>query len=394
VRLTFPILIVIGAMGVIGPLGTDMYLPALPAMASELSTTPAWVQLTLTAFSVGLALGQLLLGTLSDRFGRRRLLTGGIAMLVVSGIVCSLAPTVEVLIVGRVLMGISGASGIVIGRAIAADLTTGTAAARVFSLLGTIAGVGPIAGPLLGGVVFGWGGWRPIFWVITAFAALLLIGVLLFIRETLPRDSRHRGGFAQLGRTAGAILARRHFLGFAMTLWFSFGAMFAYISASPFVIQRILGFSPSAFTVVFATNAAGLVSAGLLSAWLAGRVRVPNLATFGLVVQLVGIAGVAAIAATNTRSAWLILPSLFLITTGMGFLLGNCTALAVSGIAARGTAMAILGCVQFLMAGLVAPLVGLAGEASIVPLAIVTFLCAFGAVVGLVLGRTAPDEIV
>ena len=281
-RLTLPILIVIGAMGVIGPLGTDMYLPALPAMASELSTTPAWVQLTLTAFSVGLALGQLLLGTLSDRFGRRRLLTGGIALLLVSGIVCSLAPTVEVLIAGRVLMGISGASGIVIGRAIAADLTTGTAAARVFSLLGTIAGVGPIAGPLLGGVVFGWGGWRPIFWVITAFAALLLIGVLLFIRETLPRGSRHRGGFAQFGRTAGAILARRHFLGYAMTLWFSFGAMFAYISASPFVIQRVLGFSPTAFTVVFAINAAGLVSTGLLSAWLAGRVRVPNLATFGL----------------------------------------------------------------------------------------------------------------
>jgi drug resistance transporter, Bcr/CflA subfamily len=394
VRLTLPVLIVIGAMGVIGPLGTDMYLPALPTMASELSTTPAWVQLTLTSFSVGLAVGQLLLGTLSDRFGRRWLLTGGIALLLVSGIVCSLAPTIEVLIAGRVLMGISGASGIVIGRAIAADLTTGTAAARVFSLLGTIAGVGPIAGPLLGGVVFGWGGWRPIFWVITAFAALLLIGVLLFIRETLPRSSRHRGGFAQFGRTAGAILARRHFLGYATTLWFSFGAMFAYISASPFVIQRILGFSPTAFTVVFAINAAGLVSTGLLSAWLAGRVRVPNLATLGLAIQLLGVAGIATVAATNTTSAWLILPSLFLITTGMGFLLGNCTALAVSGIAARGTAMAILGCVQFLMAGLVAPLVGLAGEASIVPLAIVTVGCGAVAVVGLVLGRTAQREVI
>ena len=312
-------------------------------------------------------------------------------MLLVSGIVCSLAPTVEVLIAGRVLMGISGASGIVIGRAIAADLTTGTAAARVFSLLGTIAGVGPIAGPLLGGVVFGWGGWRPIFWVITAFAALLLIGVLLFIRETLPRLAAPRR-LRAARRTAGAILARRHFLGYAMTLWFSFGAMFAYISASPFVIQRILGFSPTAFTVVFATNAAGLVSAGLLSAWLAGRVRVPSLATFGLTIQLIGVAGIASIAATNTTSAWLILPALFLITTGMGFLLGNCTALAVSGIAARGTAMAILGCVQFLMAGLVAPLVGLAGEASIVPLATVTVLCGAGAVVGLVLGRTAPRE--
>jgi MFS transporter, DHA1 family, multidrug resistance protein len=390
--MTLPILIVLGAMGVIGPLGTDMYLPALPTMASELSTTPAWVQLTLTAFSVGLAVGQLLLGTLSDRFGRRWLLAGGIALLLVSGIVCSVAPTIEVLIAGRVLMGISGASGIVIGRAIAADLTTGTAAARVFSLLGTIAGVGPIAGPLLGGVVFGWGEWRPIFWVITAFAALLLVGVLLFIRETLPRSSRHHGGFAQFGRTAGGILAGRHFLGYAMTLWFSFGAMFAYISASPFVVQRILGFSPTAFTVVFATNAAGLVSMGLLSAWLAGRVKVPNLATFGLGVQLLGIAALVVIAATDAKSAWLILPALFLITTGMGFLLGNCTALAVSGIAARGTAMAILGCVQFIMAGLVAPLVGLAGEASIVPLATVTASCGVIAVLGLVLGRTARRD--
>lgn len=387
--MSVPILVVIGALGAIGPVGTDMYLPALPTMAAELSTSAAWVQLTLTAFGLGLAIGQLLLGTLSDRLGRRRLLLGGIFLLVVSGVICALAPTIEVLIAGRILMGLSGASGIVIGRAIAADLTSGTAATRVFSLLGTIAGVGPIVGPLLGGLVLGWGGWRPIFWVITGFAALLLAGVLLIIRETLPREARHHGGFGELARTAGGVLANRHFLGYAITLWFSFGTMFAYISASPFVVQRLLGFSPTVFTVIFATNAAGIVSAGLLSAWLAGRVKTPNVATFGLGVQVTGSATLAVLAATGNASPFLILPALFLITTGMGFLLGNCTALAVAGIGARGTAMALLGCAQFLMAGLVAPLVGLAGEASIVPLAIVTVSCGCVAAFGLALGRTA-----
>lgn len=390
-RLTLPILIVIGALGAIGPVGTDMYLPALPTMASQLTTTAAWTQLTLTAFSIGLAVGQLVLGTLSDRFGRRRLLIGGMTLLVISSMLCATAPTVQLLILWRIVMGISGAAGIVIGRAIAADLTTGNAAARVFSLLGLIAGIGPILGPILGGLVLTSAGWRAIFWAVLLFAVLLLAGVLLLIPETLPRSARHTGGFREFLHTATGILTHRRYLGYAVAFWFGFGTMFAYISASPFVVQRILGFSPGQFTLVFAGNAAGIVLAGSLSAWLVGRVKASTLAGIGLGSQLVGALTLIAVALSGSAPAAIILPALFLITTGAGFIMGNCTALAVAGIAARGTAMALLGCVQFLVAGTVAPLVGLAGDRSLVPLAIVTTSCVIIALCGLAFGRAADS---
>jgi DHA1 family bicyclomycin/chloramphenicol resistance-like MFS transporter len=392
-RLTLPILIVIGALGAIGPVGTDMYLPALPTMASQLTTTAAWTQLTLTAFSVGLALGQLLLGTLSDRLGRRRLLLGGMALLVISAMLCATAPTVQLLILWRIVMGISGAAGIVIGRAIAADLTSGAAAARVFSLLGLIAGIGPILGPLFGGLVLGWAGWRAIFWAILVFAILLLAGTLSLIPETLPQSARHTGGFREFLRTATGILTRRRFLGYALAFWFGFGTMFAYISASPFVVQRILGFSPGQFTLVFACNAVGIVIAGSLSAWLVGRVKASTLAAIGLTAQLVASLTLVTAALTASTQPVIILPALFLITTGAGFIMGNCTALAVAGIGARGTAMALLGCVQFLVAGTVAPLVGLAGETSLVPLAVVTLSCVLIALCGLGYGRAHHSEL-
>lgn len=393
-RLPLAVLIVLGGLGAIGPLGTDMYLPALPIMTVELQSSAAWMQLTLASFTIGLALGQLVLGALSDRFGRRGILLIGAAVMVISGILSATAPTIEMLILWRAVSGASAAAGLVVGRAVATDLTTGAATTRVFSLLGLITGIGPIVGPVLGAVVLEWADWRAIFWSLTALGVVLLAGIAVFVTESLPKERRHSGGVGELLGTAGGILRQRGFLFHAAVLWFGFGAIFAYISASPFVIQNMLGFSATEYTLIFGVNGIGLMITGSLATMLAGRLRPETLAGIGMGMLLAGCLALSVIAATDTVSAVTVLPALFLLAASMGFVFGPATALAIREVRhASGTALALIGSVQFGLAGLVAPLVGVAGEHSIVPLAIVATGCAAIASVALIAGRDhrAPE---
>lgn len=381
-------LIVLGGLGAIGPLGTDMYLAALPIMTVELQSSAAWMQLTLASFTIGLALGQLVLGALSDRIGRRGILLIGAAVMVLSGALSATAPTIEMLILWRAISGASAAAGLVVGRAVATDLTTGAATIRVFSLLGLIAGIGPIVGPVLGALVLEWAGWRTIFWLLTAFGAMLLVGITALVPESLPKERRHSGGDGDLLRMAGGILRNRGFLYHAAVLWFGFGAIFAYISASPFVIQNMLGFSATEYTLIFGMNGIGLMITGSLATMLAGRLRAGTLAAIGMGMLLPGCLALGVIAATGRVSALTVLPALFLLAASMGFVFGPATALAIRDVRhASGTALALIGSVQFGLAGIVAPLVGVAGEHSIVPLAVVATTCAVVASAALIAGR-------
>lgn len=353
------------------PLATDMYLPGLPVMSESLGTSTVGIQLTLTTFMAGLGVGQLIVGPLSDGWGRRRLLLAGTVVLALSSALCATAPTVEVLIAARLIQGFSGGTGIVLARAVIADRARGNEAARLFSVMMIIGGVAPIVAPLLGGVLLGPIGWRGIFWVLTGLAVLMIVAVLTVVPETLPPERRHSEGLAMLARNFGTVIGNRRFVGYAATFALGFGAMFSYISASPFVVQEVLGMTPGQFSLIFAANSVGLVAGNIVNTRLIGRFEVRDLLRYGVTQMLTaGVLLVLAVLVADTNR-WLVLPLLFLVVSSLGFVMGNATALAQGQVPkAAGTGSAVMGASQFGLAALVSPLVGLGGEDTALPMAL------------------------
>lgn len=349
---------VLALLTAVAPLATDMYLPALPRVAEELGASASAVQLTLTTFLVGLALGQLVIGPLSDAWGRRRLLLGGTVLCLVAGLACAFAPTVGWLAVARFLQGFGGAAGIVLSRAVIVDRTAGHRTVRLFAVMMSINGIAPVVAPLIGSGLLGIGGWRGIFVVLAVLAALMTAGVLLAIPETLPPERRTTGGLAATARDIGSVLRRPRYLGYTLSFALAFSTMFAYISGSSFVLQEHLGLSTTAYAVAFGVNAGGIVLGGLLSARLVGRVRPRRLLEVATAVLAASAMGLLIVVLSGTP-LWPTLVLLFVSVASLGFILGNGSALAqleVRDIA--GTGSALLGATQFGLGALASPLVG------------------------------------
>jgi MFS transporter, DHA1 family, multidrug resistance protein len=261
----------------IAPLATDMYLPALPEVAAELGTTASNVQLTLTGFLVGLAVGQLVIGPLSDAWGRRRLLLAGTGLCLVATAACVVAPTIGALVVARFLQGFGGSAGIVLSRAVIVDRTSGSRTVQLFSLMMAINGIAPVVAPLLGSALLGVGTWRGIFVALTVLTLVMAVAAFMAVPETLPPERRSRGGLRATGRDVRSALTRPRYVGFTLAFAFAFATLFTYISGSPFVLQEALGLSNGAYAVAFGANAAGLIVASILNGQLAGRVDPPGL---------------------------------------------------------------------------------------------------------------------
>ncbi|HEU5155941.1 MAG TPA: multidrug effflux MFS transporter [Streptosporangiaceae bacterium] len=366
------LVVILGALTAIGPLSIDMYLPALPQLARDLSAGPVPAQLTLTSCVAGLALGQIVAGPLSDAWGRRRPLLIGLAAYAAASTLCAVAPTVETLIALRLVQGAAGAAGIVIGRAIVRDLYDGVAVARVFALLMLVTGLAPILAPVLGGQLLRVGPWPAVFVVLGCVGAALGLAVLFGLRETLPGERRGTGGPRGSLATFRTLLADWSFLGYALASGTSFAAMFTYISGSPFVLQDIYGLSPQGYSLVFGGNALGLVAAAQIGGRLAGRVRLTRLLAAGLGMLVAGGAGLLVAVFTGAGLAG-VLPALFLIVAAQGLVGPNAMALALSGRPARvaGSASALIGLAMFSIGGTAAPLAGVAGPRSAVPMALV-----------------------
>jgi DHA1 family bicyclomycin/chloramphenicol resistance-like MFS transporter len=369
--LTMAALAVLALLSAVAPLATDMYLPAFPAMAQHLGASASGVQVTLTAFLAGLALGQLLIGPLSDRFGRRRPLVIGTALTIAAALGCALAADVRGLVVGRFFQGFGGAAGVVLARAVIADRSRhATETARLFQVMMLIGGLAPVLAPIVGAGVVAVAGWRGVFVVLAVLSAASLLGVLRCIDETLPPDRRAVGGMGALLRTMGWVLCRRGYLGYALTACFTFMMLFGYISASPFVFQGILGLSPAAYALAFGANAIGLVAASALSARWVGRVAPQRLVAIGIGASLLGSLLVLLGTCAGAGAAWM-LPSVFLAVCPVGMIMGNSSALAISKVPdAAGTGSALLGASQFLLGAVASPLVGLGGKDTAVPMAL------------------------
>ncbi|MER6616770.1 Bcr/CflA family multidrug efflux MFS transporter [Streptomyces xantholiticus] len=376
--------LVLGGLTALPPLSMDMYLPALPAVTDSLHAPAATVQLTLTACLAGMALGQLVVGPMSDRWGRRRPLLVGMLVYVVATAICAFAPTAEMLIGFRLLQGLAGAAGIVIARAVVRDLYDGVEMARFFSTLMLISGVAPIIAPLIGGQVLRVTDWRGIFVVLAAVGILLTLVVAQWLHETLPVEKRHSGGVGEALRTMRGLLADRVFTGYMLTGGLAFAALFAYISASPFVVQEIYGASPQTFSLLFGVNSIGLMAVGQINGkLLVGRVSLDKALGFGLAV--ITLAATALLLLTSgvfgEVGLFPIAAGLFVLMSAMGLAMPNTNALALMRTPhAAGSASALIGTSAFLIGAVASPLVGIAGEATAVPMAVVQVACAVGAV--------------
>ncbi|HWN34350.1 MAG TPA: multidrug effflux MFS transporter, partial [Pseudonocardia sp.] len=349
---------VLALMSAIAPLAIDMYLPSFPRLATDLHTSASNVQLTLTAFLVGLAIGQLVIGPLSDGWGRRGLLLGGTAVCVLATLTCALAPNIGVLIAARFVMGFSGGAGVVLSRAVVVDRTSGSRAATLYSVMMAIQGIAPIAAPLLGGTLAGLVGWRGLFGLLTGLTAVMFVGVLISIPESLPAERRSTAGLVPVARDIASALSRRKYLGYTLGYGLAFSAMFAYISGSPFVLQGALGLSRVEYTLTFTTNAVGLVAATALNARLLGRFTPRRLLVTG-VSGLVGCSVLLTAVVLLGAPRWPSLALLFVAVASMGLILGNGSALAIGQVPdIAGTGSALLGALQFGLGAAVSPLVG------------------------------------
>ncbi|MBY0429799.1 MAG: multidrug effflux MFS transporter, partial [Rhodospirillales bacterium] len=264
-RLPPSFVLALGAVTALGPLSIDMYLPALPSLAADFRADPSLVQLTLSACILGLALGQLVVGPLSDIHGRRRPLLVGLAAYAAASLLCALAPSAGALIAMRFLQGLAGSAGLVIATAMVRDLYTGAAAARFFSMLMLVMGLAPILAPLLGAQVLLLASWHGIFAILTVAGVLLIAVAATLLPETLSHECRHGGGLGATIATFGRFFTDRRFISYALAAGLAFAAMFAYIAGSPFVIQRIHGVSPQAFGMLFGMNAFGLIAASQIN---------------------------------------------------------------------------------------------------------------------------------
>ncbi|HEY3481018.1 MAG TPA: multidrug effflux MFS transporter, partial [Streptomyces sp.] len=248
------VILVLGGLTALPPLSMDMYLPALPQVTDALHSPAATVQLTLTACLLGMALGQLVVGPLSDRWGRRHPLLTSMAIYVVATAVCAFAPSAGLLIAFRLVQGLAGAAGIVIARAVVRDLYDGVEMARFFSTLMLVSGAAPIVAPVIGGQILRLTDWRGVFAVLTVIGVLLTLVVWRWLGETLPPKARHSGGMAQTFGAMRGLLADRVFAGYTLAGSFAFATLFTYVSASSFVIQDIYGASPQTFSLLFGLN--------------------------------------------------------------------------------------------------------------------------------------------
>ena len=365
----------LGVLSAVSPMATDVYLASMPAMAQFYGASASAVQLTLTTYMVGMACGQFLLGPVSDVLGRHRLMVAGNVLFLLSSAAVVLAPSVGAVMALRAVQGAAGAAGVVIARAVVSDIATGRQAAKLFSVLATITSLAPVVAPLLGGVIATVAPWQAVFWVLAGFGLLMLACSVLVVPETLPPGRRHPGGLRAVVATSRAVLRTPSFMAWALAFGLAFGSLFSYVSASSFVVQDVLGYSALGYSVVFAVNAGGSILGAVVNTRLVDRVEPGAVLRTALVVMgVVNVVGLGLVLAGIT--GWTTLAHLFVSQTCMGFVLGNCVALAQSRVPGRaGAGSAVLGLLQFLLAGLVSPLTGLAGQHTAVPMAVCMAVC-------------------
>jgi MFS transporter, DHA1 family, multidrug resistance protein len=361
--------LVLGALIALGPLTIDMYLPALPSLRDDLAATESQAQLTLTGMLLGLALGQLVIGPLSDALGRRLPLVAGLGVHAMSSVLCAIAPTVEVLTVVRVLQGFAGAAVSVVAMAMVRDLFDGLAVAKLMSRLMLVIGVAPILAPTLGGQVLRFTTWRGVFVVLTVAGLLLMTLAYVALRESLPVDQRRPARPRAVLSTYAGLFHDRTFVALAVIGGLMMAALFAYVSGASFVLQDGFGLTSQQFAIVFGLNSIALIGASQFNPWLIRRFKIINVMTGANLVAMVaaGVLLVTGITGFGGMAGAVIPMAVVLASAGLS--MPNTPALALNRHGeAAGAAAAVLGFLQFGVGALIAPLVGAFGGHTAAPM--------------------------
>ncbi|OFK67575.1 MULTISPECIES: multidrug effflux MFS transporter [unclassified Corynebacterium] len=378
----FPLLATLALLSATAPFATDMYLPVMPEIVADLGTTRAMVQLTISGFFVGMGMGQLVMGPLSDAIGRKRLLVAGAFLALLASVLAAMAPTASVLVVARVLQGLGGGACVVLSRAVVPDLVHGAAAAKAYSLLMALQGIAPAVAPVLGGILAEPLGWRGIFWVLAGLHAVQLVLAIAIVPETAGGRSRD-GLLRTVAGNYWAVLTNARVWGYLVTMAFGFCSMFCYISASAFVVQEQWGFSPLGYSLIFGINSVGLFAATLVNSRAMDSVSPAVMLRIG--VTGVFVCGVLLLLAVLLGApVWVCLIVLFACVAPTGFIMGNATALATGLMRPRaGSVSAIMGFGQSMLASAISPLMGWGSNAALT-MAIGMVCCSFISLCGLV----------
>ena len=385
-------ILVLGVMVALGPLTIDMYLPALPGIADELGVSSSVAQLTLTGTLAGLALGQLIVGPLSDSLGRRRPLMVGIVLHMLASLLCLFAPNIAVLGVARGLQGMGAAAAMVVAIAVVGDLFTGTAAATMMSRLMLVLGVAPIVAPSLGAAVLLTASWHWVFAALVVIAGALLVVAALALPETLPVAHRRPLEVRGIARTYVGLLRDTRFIVLVLVAALGMSGLFAYISGAPFVLQGDYGLDQQGFALVFAAGAIALIGATQFNVVLLRRYAPQTIALWALVVASLGGAVFVGLSLTGLGGLLGFVLPVLVVLAAMGLVLPNAPAVALSRHnEAAGTAAALLGAAQFGVGAAVAPLVGALGNTEFALASVMTVGMVIALLALLAVGVSATD---
>ncbi|MCC3374480.1 multidrug effflux MFS transporter [Cohnella sp. REN36] len=385
--------LLLGLFSTLGPFTIDMYLPAFPEIVKQFDTTASLVQLSLTACLLGLGIGQIVMGSLSDVHGRRNPLLISMAVYAAASLACALSPNIWLLIACRFIQGFSASAGIVISRAIARDLYSGHELTRFFSLLVLVGNLGPLVAPVTGSGILSFTTW------IGVFISLTLLGICLWtmtkwgLQETLPADQRTPSNFVQQLRNYGMLLRDRQFVGYMLAQGIMIAGVFAYVSGTPFIYQNIYGASPTLFAFLFGSNGISLIIGSQLVGRMTHRISERAFLLFGLWLACLASIMVLVVVTVHGPLFALVIP-LFFFVGAIGITSTAAFPLAMESQShMAGSAAALLGVIPFLLGAVVSPLVGIAGEDTAVPLGVIILLTSLAAMLAyFFLIRRSPGE--
>lgn len=385
--------LLLGLFSTLGPFTIDMYLPAFPEIVKQFDSTASSVQFSLTACLLGLGAGQLVMGSLSDVYGRRNPLLIAMAFYVVSSLACAFSPNIVLLIVFRFVQGVSASAGIVISRAIARDLYSGNDLTKFFSMLLLVGNLGPLVAPVAGSGVLSFASWVGVFLALALLGTYLWLMTKLRLGETLPAERRSPSNFGHQLRGYGLLLRDRRFVGYMLAQGIMIAGVFAYVSGTPFIYQNMYGVTPVVFALLFGSNGISLIIGSQIVGRMAHRVSERAFLSLGLWLALMASVAVLIAAIVQGPLYTLVIP-LFFFVAAIGMTSTAAFPLAMESQAKMaGSAAALLGVIPFLLGSVVAPLVGIAGEDTAVPLGVIIVLSSAAAMLAYLLLIKRGEEI-
>ncbi|WP_143463808.1 multidrug effflux MFS transporter [Levilactobacillus enshiensis] len=370
--------LLLGTVSATGPLAIDLYLPALPQMKTQFATTASLMQLSITACLIGLALGQLIAGPLSDQYGRRKPLIIGFILFGLVSLAMAFIHSVALLIILRFIQGLAGATGQVLARAVARDLFSGERLTHFYALLNTVNGVFPIIAPIIGGFMIRYVDWQAIFILLAVIGVVIAIAVAVGLHESLPVDQRQTGGFSASLVAMGKLTVQPSFWPLILATGLVYGALFSYISASTFVFQTGFGMAPQTFSLLYAFNGLGIVVGSNLPGRLAGHYSNRQQVT-GLLLIAATTSAILLVSLLFPANVWLVAGLVLILVILIGALLTlTVTIIMDQATHNAGSASAVIGLSQDACGGIVSPLVGVTGS-SYAAMSVMLLVCNLGA---------------